>query len=234
MINLESTKVIIELCKLYNIKRFLFASTCSVYGYTEGIKCNEGSITEPVSLYAKTKLDSEHLILKAMDNKFNPVILRLATLYGKSRRMRFDLVLNVLTAKAETEGKIKIFGGEQWRPLLHVRDAARAFAVALESPLSKIRGQIFNVGSNEQNYKVKELANHIKKHFPGIKIEFMEKEDDERSYCVLFDKIEHVLKNKTEKNANDGIVEMQELIKSSSINDYKEPIYYNINYRYLK
>ncbi len=232
-VNVESTKLIIELCKLYNIERFLFASSCSVYGYTEGLECNEGSITEPLSVYAKTKLDSEKLIIKAMDDKFTPVILRLATLCGASTRMRFDLVLNIMAARAYEEKKIKIIGGEQWRPLLDVRDAAIAFVSVLEAPTGLVRGQIFNAGANEQNFKIKELAHQIRGCFTDLEVELVQKEKDERSYRVSFDKIRHVLNFRPEKTVMTSIKNIKKLFEDKKISDKKKKKYYNVNYDYF-
>ncbi len=231
--NRESTKVLIELCKLYSIEKFIFASSCSVYGYTEGIECNEGSITEPLSLYAKTKLDSENLLLKAMDNNFSPTILRMATLCGASKRMRFDLVLNIISAKAINENKIKINGGDQYRPLIHVKDAAKTFILALEAPKNLVKGQIFNVGINEQNFKIKELVQPIKECFPNVEVEYAPKEKDERSYKVSFEKIKRTLNFTPEETIISSIKGTHELFKNNKIKDYKDKKYYNVNYNYF-
>ena len=135
------------------VERMLFASTCSVYGATEET-LDERSISKPISLYGHTKLASERVLLSMASDTFAPTILRFATIYGLSGRTRFDLVVNLLTAKAKIEGKITVFGGDQWRPFVHVDDAALAVATALAAPREIVANQIFNVGSNDQNYTI--------------------------------------------------------------------------------
>ena len=146
--NYLAAKTLAEACKYQQINKFIFASTCSVYGQGEE-KLSEESPLNPTSLYAKSKIKTEEGILSLSDDNFSPCILRMGTLYGLSPRMRFDLVVNVLTMKALTEKKIKIFGGDQWRPLVHVSDVARAIVLVLKAPISKVGNQIFNVGNNE-------------------------------------------------------------------------------------
>jgi len=121
-INYESTKALIEIAKYCKVKRFIFASTCSVYGRSSSI-LDEKAKLKPLSLYAESKMKSEEVLLDNSGNKLVPTILRLSTIYGVSPRMRFDLVVNILAVKAITEGRIGIYGGRQWRPNLHVRDA---------------------------------------------------------------------------------------------------------------
>jgi nucleoside-diphosphate-sugar epimerase len=159
-VNVEATKTLVEVCKLHDIQRLVFASTCSVYGASELMELNEGSYLNPLSLYAESKIDSEEIILHEThdmfsDNDITPTILRLGTIFGWSRRMRFDLVVNLLTAKATLEGDIPVYGGEQYRPLVHVADAASALVAALEADEETVNHQIFNVGDNELNFKIK-------------------------------------------------------------------------------
>lgn len=175
-------------CKLHCISRFVFASTCSVYGRTDRV-LDEGSPLNPVSLYARSKIFSEKCILDLAGDNFSPTILRMGTLYGFSPRMRFDLVVNTMSMKAHVEKKIQVFGGSQWRPLLHVEDAANAFARCLDAPLEKIGNQVFNVGSNEQNYRIIEIADLIGAALRKVKIEVEDAQLDARDYRVSFDKI---------------------------------------------
>lgn len=225
--NYFATKLLAEICKYNQINRFVFASTCSVYGANSTITLTEDSELMPVSLYAKTKLKSEDALLSMADNNFAPCILRMATIYGPSKRMRFDLVVNILTAKAIKEKKINIFGGSQWRPLVHVEDAADAYITYLEAPIEKINGEIFNVGSNKQNYQIFELGNIIKELIPDIKIEISKDDVDKRDYRVSFDKISNVLGYTTKKTIKDGVLGIKDLFDKNIVKDYSEKKYSN-------
>jgi len=224
--NYFATKMIAEVCKYNQVNRFIFASTCSVYGASSDI-LTEDSELRPLSLYAQTKLKSEESILGLLDDNFSPTILRMGTLYGPSPRMRFDLVVNLLTAKATKEGKIRIFGGFQWRPFVHVEDAAEAYITCLEAPVEKIRGQIFNVGSNEQNYQIEQVGHIIKKIIPDIEIEICKEDTDERNYRVSFDKLSKTLNYRTKKALMDGILEIKELFVKNTTFDYTDSKYNN-------
>jgi len=232
-INYLSTKAIAEACKYNQTNKFLFTSTCSVYGASKAPedRLGEDSPLNPVSLYAETKLKSEEGILSLADENFSPTIFRFATLYGVSPRMRFDLVANTLTAKSLIEKKISIFGGNQWRPNLDVSDAAEACFKWLESPIEKSGGEIFNVGANDQNYKIIEIGKLIKKIIPKTEIKIEEGKDDLRDYNVSFDKISKILGFKTKKTITDAIFEMKKLLESKKIKDFNLPKYNN--YRFL-
>jgi nucleoside-diphosphate-sugar epimerase/CBS domain-containing protein len=231
-INYLSTKLIAEVCKYYQINRFIFASTCSVYGVssTPETRINEESPLNPVSLYAEMKLKSEKGILELMDENFSPTILRMATLYGLSPRTRFDLIVNLLTAKAVIDQKITIFGGEQWRPNLHVKDAAEAYIKCLEAPINKIRGEIFNVGSNDQNYQIKEIGNMINLIITEAEIITDKENVDRRDYNVAFDKIKKVLNYKTKYTIKNGVTDIRDAIKNGSVKDYTDVKYSNYNF----
>ena len=228
-INYLATRMTAEVCKYSQINRYVFASTCSVYGAsgTPGVRLTEESSLEPVSLYAEMKLKSEKGIMEAIDDNFSPTILRMATLYGLSPRMRFDLVVNLLTAKAVTEGKITIFGGNQWRPLLHVDDAAEAHIRCLETPIEKVRGQILNVGSDKQNYKISQLGTILQSIIPNVQIETRDDLIDERNYSVAFDRISNVLGYKTKRTIQDGILEIKHAFDEGIIGDYTDKRYSN-------
>ena len=167
-VNLMAVRMIAEVAKGSGIRRFCFASTCSVYGASDEF-LEERSHLHPLSLYARSKLASEKVLTQMADEQFSPVILRLGTVYGLSGRTRFDLVINLLTAKAVKEGKITVFGGGQWRPFLHVNDAALALLKAVEAPTDLIHGQVFNVGSNEQNYRLGDAAAIISHWYLDLK-----------------------------------------------------------------
>ena len=233
-INYLATKMLAEVCKYSQINRFLFASTCSVYGAstTPDTKIDEESKLNPVSLYAEMKLKSELGILELEDENFSPTILRMATLFGLSPRMRFDLVVNTLTINALINKEFSIFGGQQWRPNLHVEDAADAYIKCLEQPISKIKGQIFNVGSNEQNYKILEIGEIIKNSIPDIKMKVDQKMIDERNYNVSFDKIRKQLNYCTNYDIEYGINEIKEAVKDGDFVDFTDNRYNN--YKFLQ
>lgn len=233
-INYLSTKMIAETCKYYQINRLIFASTCSVYGASseQGEILNEESTLNPVSLYALMKIKSENGIIEIMDENFAPTILRMATLYGLSPKMRFDLVVNTLAAKAVVDGKITIFGGDQWRPVLHVSDAAEAFVDCIEKPINAVKGRVFNVGSNTQNYRISELGEVVHKIIPEAKIVIKQKDNDNRSYRVSFDKIHEAIGYQTEYVPEDAVYEIETAIKRKDIRDFTSSNYNN--YEYLR
>lgn len=238
-VNVEATKALVEVCKLHGVERLIFASTCSVYGASELMELNEGSYLNPISLYAESKIDSEEIILEETDNRFTdsdgltPTILRLGTIFGWSRRMRFDLVVNILTAKAVLEDDIPVYGGEQYRPLVHVEDAARAFVEVLGAPKESVHGQIFNVGDNALNYQIKEVGRLVSEEVPDSEVRFVEHKEDERTYRVSFDKINHILGWEAERDIPDGVEEIREWMVENDITEYEADTYRNSTYPYM-
>jgi len=237
-VNVEATKALVEVAKLHNIDRLVFASTCSVYGASELMELNEGSFLNPLSLYAESKIDSEEIILHEThdmfaDNDITPTILRLGTIFGWSRRMRFDLVVNILTAKAVLEDDIPVYGGEQYRPLVHVHDAARAFAAVLDADEEKVNHQIFNVGDNDLNYQIKKVGAIVEENVEDAEVRFVEHKEDERTYRVSFDKINHILGWETEYDITDGVQEIKEWMDEEDITDYSQEEMRNSEYPYM-
>ena len=228
-VNHEATKSLVEICKRFNVKRLIFASSCSVYGASKDIILNEGSFLNPISSYAKTQIDSEQIILDSIGSDIVPTMLRFGTVYGMSDRMRFDLVVNILTAKAVMEGAMTVFHGETWRPMIHVDDAANSYITVLEAPDELVNREIFNVGSNSQNYQMIELGRLVEQAIPGSKLEQVSINEDERNYRVSFDKISNLLGYKTEKTVLDGIEEIADSLRNGKIKNYKDDIYYNVN-----
>ena len=167
-INLMATRMIAEVAKGSGVRHFVFASTCSVYGASEQ-KLDERSELNPVSLYARSKIASEKVLLKMADDHFAPVILRFGTIYGLSGRTRFDLVINLLTAKAIMEDEITIYGGDQWRPFLHVADAAQAVLMVLEAPSSMVRNQVLTLAQTSKILQLPRLAKLLKRMCPALK-----------------------------------------------------------------
>ncbi|MHA1797335.1 MAG: NAD-dependent epimerase/dehydratase family protein [Candidatus Helarchaeota archaeon] len=224
--NFISTKLIAEICKYRKIPRLIFASTCSVYGASDNLLSEESAVN-PLSIYAQTKLQSENELIRLADKNFSPCIFRIATIFGPSPRMRFDLVINTLTARAIKDRKIPIFSGEQWRPNIHIEDLARAYILCIKAPRSRIHNQILNVGGNALNSQIIEIGKIIKKLVPEANLEVHKKKFDERNYKVNFNKIEKLLGFKPLKTIEDGVNEIIELFNQNKISNYKDKRFYN-------
>jgi len=147
--------------------------------------------------------------------------------------MRFDLVVNLLTAKALLEDDIPVYGGEQYRPLVHVEDAARAFVEVLEAPEEDVDRQIFNVGDNDLNYQIKEVGRLIEAQIPDAEVRFVEHKEDERTYRVSFDKINHVLGWEAERDIPDGVEEIRKWMLENDVTAYQDDRYRNSDYPYM-
>lgn len=197
-INLAASAWCAQLAKQAGVERFVFASSCSVYGIAEeGKAITEAGELNPVTAYAKSKIGTEEALHKLADKDFSPVLMRNATVYGSSPLLRLDLVVNNLTAWGYTTGKIKIMSdGSPWRPLIHIQDFSRAFIAALKAPKKLIHDQIFNVGQNSENYQVRDLGDAVKSVIPNCTVEYTgEHGADTRTYRVDFTKINTVLKD---------------------------------------
>lgn len=223
--NFIAGRALAEAARYLQINRFVFASSCSVYGYVPSGVANEDSDLNPQSLYASIKHDLERGILSLTNDNFSPTILRLSTVYGLSPRMRFDLVANIMTAKAYFDKKIQVFGGKQFRPLVHVSDVADAFIACIEAPIEKVRRNVFNLGSNEQNYRILELGTEISSLVDGAELEVVEEKEDNRSYSVSFDKINNELGFKAKKTVKDAVTEITEEFKNGRMTDYTNERY---------
>lgn len=228
-INLTATRMIAEVAKGLGIRRFIFASTCSVYGASDEL-LDEHSQLNPVSLYAKTKIACERVLLKMAGGGFHPCILRFSTIYGLSGRTRFDLVINLLTAKAIFDGEITVSGGDQWRPFVHVDDAALSIMQAIRTPLELVSGQVFNVGASQENYTISGAADIIGKVVPSAVIKDIPFDGDRRNYRVRFDKASRDLDFKPVWTLERGIIQVADAIKSGRIASYREPQYSNVTF----
>ena len=225
-INRAATRMLIDVGRGHGIQRFLLASTCSVYGASEFLM-DEHAQVAPISLYAQTKVDSERLLLESKSADFHPTILRLATLFGLSPRPRFDLVVNLLTLRAIRKGTITIFNEEQWRPFMHVYDAARAFVACLEANnLDVVSGEIFNAGSYGLNHRLSEVAEKISRVVPAVEVERVQNED-RRNYRVSFDKIHTRLGFVCERTLEQGIRELADMVRKSPVEDFSTEMFNN-------
>lgn len=211
-------KAIIRLARLAKkagIKRFIYASSCSIYGVAKDGLVDETSEVFPQTAYAKCKLLVEKDLLKLADKTFTAVYMRNATVFGSSPRMRFDLVVNNLSGIAWTEKEIRLASdGTPWRPLVHILDVCDAFAAVLEAPKALVQNQIFNIGSSDGNYQVRDVAKIIGKVFPGCKVTLGKSDGDNRSYKVSFDKLKTTFPNlKIQRTVEYGAKELKEVFK---------------------
>lgn len=201
-------------CKKVGVSRFVYTSSCSVYGVGGDDFKTEESATDPQTAYAKCKVRVERDVSPLASDQFSPTFLRNATAYGPSPRMRFDIVLNNLSGLAWTTKEIKMTSdGQPWRPLVHVLDICDAIACVLESPREKIHNQIFNVGATSDNYRVKEIAEIVAETFTGCSLSFGTNDADNRSYRVSFEKISTQLGFKCKRNAKIGAEQLHEVFK---------------------
>jgi len=207
---------IARLAKESGVARYILASSCSVYGHGLEEVLSEDSPLNPLTEYAKANAAAEKAVIPLHDHSFSTTALRQATVYGLSYRMRFDLVVNMMTLHAVQRGKIFIMGGgKQWRPLVHVRDTANAFILVMESPKDLVNGQVFNIGSSQQNYQILNLAHIVKENLPIIvDLEIAPDDQDKRNYQVSFEKIKHILGFKPHYTPDMGVKEIYNALKT--------------------
>ncbi len=212
-INHQAAVRLAEIARERGVPRFVAASSCSVYGAAGEDWLDEDAGFNPVTAYAESKLRMERDIGALADDRFTPVFLRAATVYGVSPRIRFDLVINNLTAWAHATGVVLLKSdGAAWRPVLHVEDMARAFVAALEAPAERVHNRAFNVGASIDNYRVRELAEAVRAGVPGARLEQVDAPlHDRRSYRVNCDRIAATLPGARPRwRPADGIRELAE------------------------
>jgi nucleoside-diphosphate-sugar epimerase len=215
-VNVDGAKRLAAAAIEAGVRRYVFSSSCSVYGHGEGPGLTETSARRPVSLYARAKAEVEDFLLSCRGMEV--CALRLATVFGVSPRMRFDLAINVMTKNAYVAHRITVDGGgRQWRPFVHVRDVARAFELGLTSDASKVAGQVFNVGSDDNNVQILNLAFRVRDAVPGTEIVHAPTDPDLRDYHVSFDKIQRVLPFRAEKSVDDGIREVLGALREGAV-----------------
>jgi nucleoside-diphosphate-sugar epimerase len=190
-INYEGTVRLARVAREAGVPRFVFASSCSMYGAAEGDEfLDEDAPLRPLTPYAESKVRAEEALRELAGDGFAPISMRNATAYGVSARLRLDVVLNNLVAWAHTTGAIRLLSdGMSWRPLVHVRDIARATDALLRAPVEAIAGEAFNIGSAEQNYRIRDLADVVQRRLPACEVTFAgDASPDPRSYRVDFSK----------------------------------------------
>ena len=237
-VNVDGAKRLAAAAREEGVRRYVFSSSCSIYGHGESVGLTEKSPRRPVSLYARAKADVEDFLVemgRASRGEIDICILRLATVFGVSPRMRFDLAINVMTKNAYTARRITIDGGgRQWRPFLHVHDAARAFELALTSDASKIRGEIFNVGADQNNVQILNLAFRVRDAVPGTEVVHAPTDPDLRDYNVSFDKIRSVLSFCADKHIDDGIREVLDALREGAVDPDERRWYTLKQYAFLR
>lgn len=232
-INLDSFEPFVKLAKKHKIKRFIFASTSSVYGVKEEPHVTEDLSLEPLTDYSKFKAECEKILLKYMSDDFICTILRPATVCGYAPRQRLDVVVNILTNLAYHTGKVKVMGGEQMRPNIHIEDMVRAYLHVLEAPKEKIQGEIFNVGFH--NHTVLDLGKMVEaivgKH-RTVELA-VEPTNDPRSYRISSQKIEKTLGFKTQYTIENAVNDLLDAFKTGKLPNSLEDIRY-INIKTMK
>ena len=232
-INRDASIRLAKLAKKIGIQRFVFSSSCSVYGATTVDIVDEKSATNPVTPYGVSKLQVEKSVSKLANSNFSPTFLRSATAYGVSPMLRCDLVLNNLVAWAYTNKIVFLKSdGTPWRPIVHVQDISRAFIAVLDASTDLVTNEVFNVGKSEENYRIKNIATIVKETVPGSKIEYAkDAEPDKRSYRVDFTKIATVLPDfKPEWTARAGAKQLYEAYEKEGLvlQDFEGPKYRRI------
>lgn len=229
VVNFDSTLALARAGLERGIQRFVFASSCSVYGAGSSRALREDSPLRPVSLYAQAKARAEEALLELGDQGLEPVLLRQATLFGCSPRMRFDLAINLMTYHAVKQKRIYVLGGgQQWRPFLHVQDAAEAFHRVLVAEADQVSGEIFNVGSTRENYRIADLANLVAAEVPGTVVEQAPEDADKRSYNVSFEKLQRALEWEPRRTAREGAQEIRDAFAAGAFADAEDASYYNV------
>ncbi|MDO5698698.1 MAG: SDR family oxidoreductase [Dermatophilus congolensis] len=213
-INHKGSVHVAKVAKEAGVERFVYMSSCSVYGVADG-EVDETSEVNPQTAYGECKYLTEQDLWKMADENFHPTAMRNATAFGASPRQRFDIVLNNLSGLAWVEKNIAMTSdGTPWRPMVHALDICKSIRLALAAPIEKVSGQAFNVGSYDNNYTVKQIAETVAAEFPGCQLSFGPPGQDNRSYKVKFDKIEETLGFSCDWNLADGAKQLHAVFKA--------------------
>jgi nucleoside-diphosphate-sugar epimerase len=228
--NIIATRMARQVAQSLGIHRFIFSSSCSVYGASEQ-EMREEDALNPVSLYAQTKIDSERELLFSVPDDFFVTVLRFATVFGHSSRPRFDLVANLFSAQAVVNGVVTVIGPDQWRPFVHVRDLARAIVMVLEARPEVVQSQIYNVGDDRLNMTIGQLGELVQRtviRYRDVEVTVQAGDQDRRNYRVSFDKIRSALGFQAETTIEAGVREMVEELRAGRYGDFRDPVYSNV------
>ena len=213
------------LAKKYGVKRYVLPSSCSIYGWqADAVIADERTPTNPLTTYAKANELAEKSVLPLADDNFCAIVVRQSTVYGYSPRMRLDLAINGMTYGAWKTGKLPLMrDGSQWRPMVHVRDTSAALMFMLKADRTKVAGQIFNVGSERNNYQIGKLGEIVADLVPrDVEIQWYG-DPDHRSYRVSFDKIES-LGYRAQRTAEDGVAEVVKALEAGLLDNTEKTI----------
>ena len=229
-INEEASISLLAAAQTAGANRFVFASTCSNYGRMTdtAMLATEEHELRPVSLYAETKVAVERRLLSLSASLMSATVLRFATLFGLSPRMRFDLTVNQFVMEMLTRRKLVVYGEHFWRPYVHVRDSARAIATVLSAPSHVVAGQVFNVGNTDQNYRKVDLVEIISHRVGAVDVEFVSVTEDPRDYKVSFERIGSRLGYATTRGVAEGVEEIACAIESGILDRFDDPGYANV------
>ena len=228
--NFEASSTLLMESRNAGVKRFIFASTCSNYGRMKDTSqyVDENSDLSPVSLYAETKVSFEGTLLEpSQTNGLCATPLRIATVFGVSPRMRFDLTVNQFALEMVAKRYLVVYGEQFWRPYIHVIDVARAIVAVLEAPEQQVENQVFNVGSTDQNYRKHDLVEMIRPYASDATVKYVLKDEDPRDYRVSFEKIRKELGFRIILTMEAGIRELVRLVRDGIIHDFDNPRYRN-------
>lgn len=223
--DINNTGILNLIEKLNNksVQKLVFVSTCSNYGLLDNnLSATEETKLNPLSLYAKSKVECEKLIISLKGKTdYSPVILRFSTAFGHSPRMRFDLTVNEFTRDIAINKFLQVYDADTWRPYCHVKDFTRLANIIIDTERDKIDNQIFNAGGENNNFTKRNIVDLILNHVPDAKIEYGDKGSDPRNYKVNFNKVRDVLNFDVEYSVEDGIIEILDFIKQGRYNDYE-------------
>jgi nucleoside-diphosphate-sugar epimerase len=230
-INIEGAVRLADVAKTAGVKRYIYSSSASVYGHGEWTNLKEDDPVHPLTGYAHSKLAVEHHLNKMSDFHFKVVILRNATVFGLSPRMRFDLAVNAMTARALLDGSIYVMGGgDQWRPLVHIDDVVDTIVWMMNNAHdSRVSGETFNVGCGGNQMKIRTLAGRVSNVFHGVKIHTIPEDPDARSYHLSFDKLKKVRPDARFRSVEDGVWEVRAALTNGDIS-FTDPKTWTVNW----
>ena len=229
-VNVDGTRALLVDARSASTGRFVFASTCSNYGRMDDVSkpIDETGRLAPVSLYAEQKVEMEREVLNGASDGLDVTCLRFATVYGVSPRMRFDLTVNEFTRDLWADRHLEVFGEQFWRPYVHVRDAARAIRLVLDTSAERVRGEVFNVGRSDENYRKLDLVNLAQERLPTGSVSFVERTEDPRDYKVNFDKIREILGYEVTMTVPTGVDEVASALEAGAFPEPFDGRYRNV------